>query len=68
MNHSLTRRSFIGSALLLPALGFAPRLRAEQQNDDIDKRLAALEARIGGRLGVSVLDSDTNVSFGYRGR
>ncbi|MBB3392602.1 beta-lactamase class A [Rhizobium sp. BK275] len=68
MNHSLTRRSFMGSALLLPGLGFTTRVRAQQQqDDDIDKRLAALEARIGGRLGVSVLDSDTNISFGYRG-
>ena len=36
-------------------------------NDDVTRRLADLEKRTGGRLGVSVLDTQTNISFGYRG-
>ncbi|OHV22342.1 class A beta-lactamase [Rhizobium sp. RMa-01] len=74
MDLNLTRRMLIGSALCLPTLGL-PALtlpvRAEEKagegDDDIEKRLAALEKRTGGRLGVSVLDTQTSISFGYRG-
>jgi beta-lactamase class A len=62
---SLTRRSLIsGATLLLPALQ-VPRI-AFAAADDIDVRLAALERKTGGRLGVSVLDTETNVGFDYR--
>ncbi|MBB6483125.1 class A beta-lactamase [Rhizobium lusitanum] len=37
-----------------------------QLTDDVDKQLAALEKKIGGRLGVSVLDTETNISLGSR--
>ena len=63
---TLKRRSFIlGTGLLLPALGFraGPAFSAEKS---IDERLAALEKRTGGRLGVAVLDRKTNISFGCR--
>lgn len=74
MDLSLTRRTLIGSALCLPALGLStPALAANAQetagegDDNIEHRLAALEKRTGGRLGVSVLDTQTSISFGYRG-
>ncbi|MBN8951170.1 MULTISPECIES: class A beta-lactamase [unclassified Rhizobium] len=37
-----------------------------QLSDDVDKQLADLEKRTGGRLGVSVLDTETNISLGHR--
>ncbi|MBX4977395.1 class A beta-lactamase [Rhizobium lentis] len=70
MNLSLTRRMLIGSALCLPALGVLPANAQEsagQGDDNVEKRLAELEKRTGGRLGVSVLDTQTSISFGYRG-
>ncbi|MDK4733149.1 class A beta-lactamase [Rhizobium sp. CNPSo 3490] len=74
MDPSLTRRMLIGSALCLPALGLSTlALAANAQetagegDDNIEHRLAALEKRTGGRLGVSVLDTQTSISFGYRG-
>ncbi len=66
MSFTLKRRSFIiGSSLLLPAagLGAGPALSAGK---DIDKQLASLEKRTGGRLGVCVLDTKSNASFGHR--
>jgi beta-lactamase class A len=66
MPFTLKRRSLIlGAGLLLPSLGFraGPAFSAER---NIDERLAALEKRTGGRLGVSVLDKRTNISFGCR--
>ena len=69
MDLSLTRRMLIGSALCLPVLGL-PAIaedKAGEDDDNIQKRLAALEKRTGGRLGVSVLDTDTSISFNYRG-
>ncbi|ANK84892.1 MULTISPECIES: class A beta-lactamase [unclassified Rhizobium] len=74
MDISLTRRTLIGTALCLPALGLSTlALAANAQetagegDDNIEHRLAALEKRTGGRLGVSVLDTQTSISFGYRG-
>ncbi|WP_049734458.1 class A beta-lactamase [Rhizobium ecuadorense] len=74
MDLNLTRRMLIGSALCLPTLGLPVLtlpVRAEEKagegDDDIEKRLAALEKRTGGRLGVSVLDTQTSISFNYRG-
>lgn len=37
-----------------------------QLSDDVDKQLADLEKKTGGRLGVSVLDTETNISLGNR--
>ncbi len=63
---TLNRRSFIiGSSLLLPAAGLAPKI-AFATGNDIEKQLAALEKRTGGRLGVFVLDTKNNVSFAHR--
>lgn len=66
MPFTLHRRTFlIGSSLILPAatLGAGPALSAATE---VENRLAALEKRTGGRLGVSVLDTKTGTSFGHR--
>lgn len=49
----------------LPA-GAAPSAAQQAALDDADKQLAAIEQRLGGRLGVSVLDTETNISLGAR--
>ncbi|PDS80345.1 class A beta-lactamase [Rhizobium sp. L43] len=77
MNLSLTRRLLLGSALCLPVLGLSANAedgpedgaagKVEEGDDNIQRRLAELEKRTGGRLGVSVLDTQTSISFGYRG-
>ncbi|HEV7319515.1 MAG TPA: class A beta-lactamase [Ensifer sp.] len=70
--HINRRNLLVKSALLYPALMLAGAavpanaLAANAGDDDIDKRLADLEKRTGGRLGVSVLDTQTNISFGRR--
>ncbi len=62
---TLSRRSLlVSSALLYPSLMLAPPALAD--DDDVDQQLAALEKRTGGRLGVSVMDTGTNVSFSNR--
>jgi beta-lactamase class A len=66
MSFTLNRRSFIiSSGLLLPAVGLGAGTAISAEND-ITQQLASLEKRTGGRLGVSVLDTNTNVFFGHR--
>lgn len=64
MPFTLTRRTLIGSglALALPAVARAktPDLKAA------DARLSAIEARIGGRMGVAVLDSGSGARLDNR--
>ncbi|MDM9620114.1 class A beta-lactamase [Rhizobium sp. S96] len=63
---SIRRRTLLGSALLMPTL-FSPIVaRAAESDDEIDRRIGALEKAIGGRIGVSAIDTQTNISFGYR--
>ncbi|TCL76082.1 class A beta-lactamase [Rhizobium sp. BK251] len=68
MRFAFTRRRLLaGSALLLPSLALAPMPAAAQQAErDVDQQLAELEKRTGGRLGVSVFDTETNITLGYR--
>ncbi len=40
--------------------------KSQAEQDDADRQLAELEKKTGGRLGVSVLDTETNISLGYR--
>ncbi|MGH6805875.1 MAG: class A beta-lactamase [Ensifer adhaerens] len=61
------RQLLIGSALIYPAIAFGSTAKAAPAaGDGVDARLAELEKRTGGRLGVSVLDMETNISFGCR--
>ncbi|PDT52326.1 MULTISPECIES: class A beta-lactamase [Sinorhizobium] len=61
------RNMLIGTAMLYPALALAGAARAATATgDDVTKLLAELEKRTGGRLGVAVLDTETNISFGHR--
>ncbi|MCZ4089942.1 class A beta-lactamase [Sinorhizobium psoraleae] len=61
------RTMLVGSAMLYPALVLASTARAVAgTNDDVSKQLGELEKRTGGRLGVAVLDTETNISFGHR--
>ncbi|SOD92433.1 class A beta-lactamase [Caenispirillum bisanense] len=65
---SLTRRSaLIGALLAAPALASVP-LRAETATavSDPGARLADLERRHGGRLGVTILDVATGARTGWR--
>lgn len=39
--------------------------KSQAESDDADKQLVALEKKTGGRLGVAVLDTETNISVGY---
>ena len=63
---SIRRRALLGSALLSPALFLPSWARAAESDDEIDRRIAALEKQIGGSIGVSVIDTQTYISFGYR--
>lgn len=61
------RQLLVGSALIYPAIAFGSTAKAAPvAGTDVDARLSELEKRTGGRLGVSVLDMDTNISFGCR--
>ena len=61
------RHVLVGTALLYPAFTFArPTGAAAATEDDVTKLLVELEKRTGGRLGVAVLDTETNISFGHR--
>ncbi len=61
------RKILAATAMLYPALALADPAHAAATDDDVTKLLAELEKRTGGRLGVAVLDTETNISFGHRG-
>lgn len=44
----------------------APPAGDQKTEEDADAQLTALEKRTGGRLGVSILDTETNISLGNR--
>ncbi|RVL58589.1 class A beta-lactamase-related serine hydrolase [Sinorhizobium meliloti] len=64
----ITRRAMLAaSAMLYPAFVLGtPALASGAAEDDVTERLRQLEERTGGRLGVAVLDTETNISFGHR--
>lgn len=68
MSLLINRRSVLAAtAMLYPAFILPMSARAASEaEDDVTKQLADLEKRTGGRLGVAVLDTETNISFGYR--
>ncbi|GCA48915.1 beta-lactamase precursor [Sinorhizobium sp. KGO-5] len=64
----ITRRAMLAaSAMLYPAFVLGtPANAAGGAEEDVTERLRRLEERTGGRLGVAVLDTETNISFGHR--
>jgi beta-lactamase class A len=61
---SLTRRTFLATVATAPALAWAsPRL---PYDEDPAQRIAALETRHGGRLGVHVLDTGSGDRLTFR--
>ncbi|RJF85864.1 class A beta-lactamase [Sphingomonas cavernae] len=63
----------LGSALIVTTLAGVPGLSAKSRNsvnlfdDPFARRIAALEAANGGRLGVAVLDTSSGARFSHRG-
>lgn len=66
MTFMIARRTLIAGAAMAGPLALLPRRAAAQTGGDPGARLEALEKQTGGRLGVSVLDSETNISFDHR--
>ena len=64
MSFTLTRRTLIGSSLAL-ALPAVARAKAPDPKA-AEARLSAIEARIGGRMGVAVLDTGNGARMGHR--
>lgn len=61
-DNGLSRRAFLAAAAMLPALRvYGADLTAPQQ------RLAGIERRLGGRVGVAALDTGSGRRFDYRG-
>lgn len=60
-----TRRGFlIGGALA--GFGFASIAHAESKQETFSSEMKIIEAEIKGRLGVSILDTETDTRFDYR--
>lgn len=67
MISQFTRRSFLSSAALIPVLRFyarAPQPTPSAQS--ASARISAIEARLGGRLGVAALDTNSGNHFEHR--
>jgi beta-lactamase class A len=56
---SLQRRQLCLAGLLMPSLGFA-------QSPDLQQRCAALQARVGGRIGVFALHTGSRQQFAFQ--
>lgn len=68
MPRSVSRRAFLTAALLGSALApDAARVAAAADLiGDVERKLVAIEARLGGRLGVMVLDTGNSAALAYR--
>jgi beta-lactamase class A len=62
----ITRRGFIGSALVAYSTFVVPAFAAKHPVDDLAARFAAIEKGTGGRLGVGCIDTATGHRFGHR--
>ncbi len=64
----MNRRNLLNGALLgVSVLALRPMRARLAANDDAAERIEALERRHGGRLGVSILDTDNGRRVAYRG-
>jgi beta-lactamase class A len=62
----ITRRGFIGSALVGYSTLTAPAFAAKHRTDDLTAPFAAIEKETGGRLGVAGLDTNSGRGFSHR--
>jgi beta-lactamase class A len=62
----VTRRGFIGSALVGYSTLAAPAFAAKHPADDLTARFAAIEKDTGGRLGIAGVDTNSGRGFGHR--
>ncbi len=62
----ITRRAALTGAAALMVPAFAKAAPGAPDVKAAETRLAAIEARIGGRMGVAILDSENNVGIGHR--
>ena len=60
----MTRRRFLCCLSTIGLIAAAPRVALA--NASVANRLRALEATVGGRLGVHIIDTANGASFGYR--
>jgi len=69
MSASLTRRAvLLGTVVAAPAVLAAPVSGQTTYRADAQSRLADLEAKSGGRLGISALDTSTGRRFEHRAK
>lgn len=62
----ISRRNLLGGALAAPVVAIR-RAGADERDADLQRGVAALEERHGGRLGVAVLDSADRKAASHRG-
>jgi beta-lactamase class A len=62
----ISRRRFIGSALISCTTLAAPAFAAKHAPDDLTTRVTAIEEETGGRLGIAGIDTETGRRFGHR--
>jgi beta-lactamase class A len=62
----ISRRRFVGSALISCTALAAPAFAAKYSAADLAARFAAIEKETGGRLGIAGVDTYTGRSFSYR--
>jgi beta-lactamase class A len=65
--HLISRRTLLTASLFAGPPLFSMTAVANDPNGELQKRIAALEAKYGGRLGVAILDTAKSNAFAYRG-
>ena len=63
----ISRRALLSGLLLAGPVWLGLQAAADAQEQTLTRRLAALERKYGGRLGVAILDTGTNKKITYRG-
>lgn len=66
MSISITRRAVVTALVMAVPTLLTPRPRANEDRHGVEDRIADLEARTGGRLGVALLDIATGRLMGTR--
>jgi beta-lactamase class A len=63
----ISRRTLLTGSLVAGSALLGPRVFAQDRAADFEKKLAQLEQRHGGRLGVAILDTSKAKPLAYRG-